>query len=430
MGEDVFSLDLHPRMTVLSGLGPTERSTLAGELIGALSGERSGVHIEVRDANERRVAVLRPRGGRHRVIDVERELDVTHEFAGAGGDVDLIARAGYTGPDASRRLLVVGLPTGPDRVLDGRELELARVDQKVLWGAAENVKRTARALGAMAASANAVMSEQRLVDEVEDAHRQLEAAMAREEKANNRGFLGGALTGIAAVPSTAVFPVAAVPLLAATTLSMAWVHSARRGVSKAERLETEALQMAGAQSYLGFHLQRVNGMLSSAETRRRLATAADLHRKALAAWHGVAGDISVDWAFDHQSAIVATALVEHALAAQPQLLAPEDRAKAEALATFLTDTPVTQSDDDVLPIVLDEPFEGLDPTATRRMLGQLSRWCGLRQVIVFSGSPVVRDWAAAEATLGKVHLVEALDSGDDQFAPPTGTPTIDLSVSV
>ncbi len=73
---------------------------------------------------------------------------------------------------------------------------------------------------------------------------------------------------------------------------------------------------------------------------------------------------------------------------------------------------------------------GGDPIATRRLLGQLSRWCGLRQVIVFSGSQVVRDWAAAEATMGKVHLVEALDSGDDQFAPPTGAPTIDLSVSV
>ena len=38
------------------------------------------------------------------------------------------------------------------------------------------------------------------------------------------------------------------------------------------KAEDEALAEAGAQSYLGFHLQRVNGMLSSEQARKRLMT--------------------------------------------------------------------------------------------------------------------------------------------------------------
>jgi hypothetical protein len=422
MGEDIFSLDLHPRLTVLAGLGPAERATLAGELVGALTGERSGVHVELRDSAERRLAVLRPRGGRHRVIDVEREFDVTHEFAGGGGDVDLLARAGFTGPDAIARLYVTGLPRQESQPPEPRELELALVDQRMLWGAAENVRRTARALGAMAGSANAVMSEQRLVDEVETAHRRHENAQLREDNAAARGYriaLGGAALS---VPLAALFPFGTLPLLAAASLSMGWVHSTRRTARETAEVEAEALRLAGAQSYLGFHLQRVNGMLSSAETRRRLGAAADLHRKALATWAGIAGQIGVDWAFEHQSAIVTTALVELALVSAPQMLAPGDRTHAEALARLLTDSPAGY-DEDVLPLILDEPFTELEVPSMRRMLGQLSRWSGLRQVIVFTGDRVVRDWAAAEAELGKVHLVEA---GSAEM----GANTIDLSVAV
>ena len=274
----------------------------------------------------------------------------------------------------------------------------------------------------MAGSANAVMSEQRLVDEVETAHRRHENAQFREEQASARGYrvaLGGAALS---VPLAALYPLATLPLLAAATLSMAWVHSTRRTAEQSSVVEAEALQLAGAQSYLGFHLQRVNGMLSSAETRRRLGAAADLHRKALATWAATAGQIPVDWAFEHQSAIVTTALVELAMVSQPQMLAPADRAHAEALARLLTDSPAGL-DEEELPLVLDEPFAELDVAATRRLLGQLSRWSGLRQVIVFTGEQVVHDWAAAEAELGKVHLVEAGSSD-------VSSSTIDLSVAV
>ena len=42
--------------------------------------------------------------------------------------------------------------------------------------------------------------------------------------------------------------------------------------------ETKALKAAGAQSYLGFHLQRVNGLLAADQHRKRLMRAAEEHR--------------------------------------------------------------------------------------------------------------------------------------------------------
>ena len=46
-GGGTFTLDLHPRLSVIAGLGPAERESLIGEIIGALGGSRTGVHLEL-----------------------------------------------------------------------------------------------------------------------------------------------------------------------------------------------------------------------------------------------------------------------------------------------------------------------------------------------------------------------------------------------
>ena len=81
----------------------------------------------------------------------------------------------------------------------------------------------------------------------------------------------------------------------------------RARVSRAFDAEREALGEAGAQSYLGFQLQRVNGLVSSQENRRRLLAAAEDHRVAAARWTEIVGDVSVDWALEHHEAITAAA---------------------------------------------------------------------------------------------------------------------------
>src|SRR5215218_6206182 len=79
-GENTFTLDLHPRLTVVAGMGRIERDSLIGEIIGALGGSRPGVHVELEERRGRHLAVFRPSKGRARVVDVDRATDVTAEF--------------------------------------------------------------------------------------------------------------------------------------------------------------------------------------------------------------------------------------------------------------------------------------------------------------------------------------------------------------
>ena len=82
--ENTFSLDFHPRLTVISGVGRLEREGLISELVGSLSSSRAGVHAEVMADNGNRFAIFRPYGARARVIDVEAAADVSARFADAG----------------------------------------------------------------------------------------------------------------------------------------------------------------------------------------------------------------------------------------------------------------------------------------------------------------------------------------------------------
>src|SRR3954470_9269908 len=89
-GENSFTLDLHPRLTVVAGMGRIERDSLIGEVIGALGGSRPGVHVELEERRGRHLAVFRPSKGRARVVDVDRATDVTAEFTAADGTCDLL----------------------------------------------------------------------------------------------------------------------------------------------------------------------------------------------------------------------------------------------------------------------------------------------------------------------------------------------------
>src|SRR5687768_15810827 len=60
--DEAFTLDLHPRLTVVSGAGRLEREGLVNEILGALGSSRPGVHLELTDDDDRSLAVFRPVG--------------------------------------------------------------------------------------------------------------------------------------------------------------------------------------------------------------------------------------------------------------------------------------------------------------------------------------------------------------------------------
>ena len=46
-GSATVTVDLHPRLTIIAGVGHLERESLVTELLGGLAGSRPGTHVEV-----------------------------------------------------------------------------------------------------------------------------------------------------------------------------------------------------------------------------------------------------------------------------------------------------------------------------------------------------------------------------------------------
>src|SRR5580765_6006687 len=85
-----LSLALHPRLTVLAGVGAVERQELIDGFIGALGTNLTGVCAEIMQDNGRRLAVSEPEPGHKLVVDLERATEVTHEFGCGRHGIDLV----------------------------------------------------------------------------------------------------------------------------------------------------------------------------------------------------------------------------------------------------------------------------------------------------------------------------------------------------
>ena len=232
-GGGTFTLDLHPRLSVIAGLGPAERDSLIGEIIGALGGNRPGVHLELRDATGRHLAVFRPKGERHRVIDVTSAEDVSHEFVSAGSQIDLLSRSGLDA-NTARHFLIVG-PNDFATVdpIGERITLLAAVDQRALWAAADRVTSAADDSEPELAPTDGVVETPEVVDKVEELHDEFEAAVAKESQIRRLTYRIAAGTAVAAVPAAFIAPVLALPLLFATGASMAVAVVAERRIARA-----------------------------------------------------------------------------------------------------------------------------------------------------------------------------------------------------
>src|SRR5690606_19129351 len=120
----------------------------------------------------------------------------------------------------------------------------------------------------------------------------------------------------AAVPISMVAgEVAADPLLILAAIISGMSFREYKRIERAQVDEAVALKAAGAQSYLGFHLQRDNGLLAADQQRKRMMHAAEEHRESVAAWRHIAGDVEVSWAIEHRDAIDASARLRRQMAA-------------------------------------------------------------------------------------------------------------------
>jgi hypothetical protein len=417
--ENTFSLDFHPRLTVISGVGRLEREGLISELVGSLSSSRAGVHAEIMADNGNRFAIFRPFGARARVIDVDASADVSGRFADDEGRVDLLSVAGLDMRSAKRSLRVTANDLTTSTHHDEIIRQLATTDPDELWEAAARVARAREALDQAAADSGSAPEDAAVVARIEDQHQRFEEAQARAEQFRKISFVGGALSALIAVPS-AMFVSQMVAMgwviLAAVVTMVSFVQNQR--MEKARKDEAEALAAAGAESYLGFHLQRVNGLLDSEQARKRLMDADREYEAAMQAWMQLAGDIVPDFAEDHRDEIEATAVQLQSmsnLGAGP--MADTDDDEVASLAHALMQRLIKVRDigpaGESLPLVLDDALIGLDADMKASLLELLVRSSDAQQIVFLTEDDQVTDWARVEAITGELAILEPSASAEE-----------------
>lgn len=406
-----IAFDLHPRLTVIAGLGQLERDALVGELVGALGSARPGVHLELTADDGHRFAVFRPGGATHRVVDVDAKVDVTAQFTDAAGRIDLLARAGLDQRSARRIMRFGAQELAETTERDALIAQLARVDQQELWVAAESLRGAEQRLEEEARAIGAGIEDAEVIERIEERHAAFERSQEQNESVRRATFLTSGVAALASIPlarAAGVLAVAALALIAVVAVAVSVVYWRR--TESARAAEEEALAEAGAQSYLGFHLQRVNSLLSSDVGRQRLLRASEEHREASQRWHVLAGDVDVDWAVSNRSAIATAAKVRAEVRpfADPTDPSRHDdtAAVANAVVARLDQLRRLGPGGESFPALLDEPFGQLDTGALPAVLELLVRSSAHQQVLLLTDSEAVADWARVEAMAGGVGVIE------------------------
>lgn len=414
-GSNAVTVRFHPRLTVIAGVGRSERESLVAELLGALAGGRGGAHLEVIDDQGRRLAIIRPAAGEDRVVESETGRDVTEEFTQADGHVDVLGALGLGLDAARRRSRLSSTDVAAVSRSDALVHTLAAVDQVRLWQTAERVRETDARLKVEAQSIGAAPEDAPVIEEIERRHEEFEEAQRRHDDVRHHGIFIGGACAIGAIPAAAMNRLYALPFLLVAALATLASVVYRRRMARAARREHEALAAAGARSYIGFHLQRVNGLLEGTQSRQRLAQAALEHRSAVESWHALAGEVSVEWALTMRERILSVArrFREHGDgvgatggAIQPDLSTVDPADLAHSLVARLADLRHAFAGGESLPLILDEPLVGVDASVKQWMLELVGRSAGTPQVVYLTEDVDIAAWARMEAVAGHLAVIE------------------------
>ena len=429
-GEHSIALDLHSRLTIIAGVSQPERDALTSEIIGALGSGRDGLHLELQSDSSDRFAVFRPRGARHRVVNIGDASDVTSEFLGEDGNVDLLAKAGLSVEQARAAMSFSSehLTSADESDLNIRRL--AQLDQNELWAAAESINSARKRLEHETAEASGSSEDHSLIEEIETQHAKVETNVARNHQLRKYTMWSGATAlGCVAPAVFLVGPLAALPLFLLTAVLAVATTMTSKFAAKARDREDAALESSGAQSYLGFHLQRVNGLLSSDQARKRMVTASEENKQALRRWTVIAGSIDVKWVIQNRERIAtAVKLRNEVMGSHPQPHSDDEEASvrsdfAHALVTRLAQLRGLGVGQENFPALLNDPFAHLDDVTLATLLELLVRSAGHQQIILMTSDERVAQWARLESMTGDLAVIEP---SNPTSVPSAAIPAIEL----
>jgi hypothetical protein len=425
------ALDLHPRLTVVTGVGAAEREGLIGEFIGALGPRRSGVHLELTWDDGTPLALFRPQGAQHRIVDVNRGVDVSEVIRTPTGQLDLLAVAGLDGMMAKRVLCCTAADLQTSSHHDEVIRRLAGIDQQVLWHHAEAAVVAERALRTAAEAAGSEREDVDAAEAIEERHTALVSAQSDLERVRKLSFLVAFIAALGAAPlSMLEGRVMAMPFVLFSTVAAVMSLVFLRRVRGAQSAEAAALEAAGAPSYLGFHLERVNSLLANDRARRSLLESADANRAARGEWERLVGAaVTSEWAVEHREEIEAAARLRQDVTSSATVTAGgvSDLVArfAQALSSRLAAVRALGPRRVTFPLILDDTLSGVDPALKPALLELLSRATVSQQVLFLTNDEDVTSWARLEAITGALSLIEP-HAMPTPTQPRTG-PAVDLT---
>jgi len=423
--DNTFSLEFHPRLTVICGVGRLEREGLTTELIGALSASRAGVHAEVMADTGNRFAIFRPHGARHRVVDIDTATDISKRFADESGNIDLLAVAGLDQRTAKRRLRLTATDLTTSTNHEQIVRRLAGTNQAELWEAVDDVIAAQELVDEAAEAAGSAPEDAEIVEQIERRHDEFEGVQEVAEKFRRASFFAGIFAALAAVPSAMLISrlVAMVFIIGAAIVTGVSLVQNQRMI-RARQAEEDALAEAGAKTYLGFHLQRVNGLLESDSARHRLMEASVELEQVQSAWKEIAGDVAADWAAEFKSEIQEANERRRVIEATSTTMTGDNSesdkgtALSDALVARLATVRHIGPDSESLPLILDDALNGLDAGLKAPLLELLVRASEHQQIVFMTEDDDVTEWARLEAMTGAIAILEP--SPDDDPAVVEG----------
>ena len=265
-----FALDLHPRLTVISGVGhagargPVQRARRrarqqpAGRAPGAGRGRRRPSSPSF---------VLTAGGTGSWTSSAAR--DVSAAYTVGDGTIDLLARAGLDERTARQADATHRCRPGdgvPGRPRD-RPARLGRPRHALGGGRAGTDRRTGAEQTAEATGATPEDAE--VIEGIEERHAEFVEAQLDHERVRRLSFFTAAFCVLGAVPlSLLEGRVIAMPFLMLSAWPPPSLSSTGSGMERARGTRRLSSPKAGATSYLGFHLQRVNGLLDDEGSSR------------------------------------------------------------------------------------------------------------------------------------------------------------------
>jgi hypothetical protein len=408
-GGATYALDFHPRLTVICGVGQLERDGIVNELVGALGATRAGVHAEIVADNGQAFAVFRPASAHHRVISVDTARDVSEQFRNADGEIDILARVGLDSRSARAVIRLGAAELHASGHIDELMERLAACDPELLWPLARRAAAAADALRDVAEETGTQPEDAVIIQAVEDRHAAFLAEQRRAEQIRRATFGVSAVVAVVALAAALGghrILAGALVIAASAVAARSLRHNAR--LSEAEAAAKAALAAAGARSYLGFHLQRVDGLLRDDHQRKRLMAAAARATVLRAEFQALAGDVEPEWANDHRHEVDArrTGTLRLGAGAEAGAETGTEAGHARLLTRRLDVLRGPAGSGESLPLVLDDALRDVERCHRPALLELLVDRSSGQQIVLLTDDDEIATWARVEALAGQLAVVE------------------------